>query len=107
MFSKEKTNGLNNVLNYLHSLYTYIVGSYPQSFPMAFSEAKTKKYSLHILCCVSNLELATKTKHCKGASQEWSPGIIIHAPKSVRKCEGMNPHTPNFENGSLDGLLNF
>jgi len=25
--------------------------------------------------------------------QERSLGVTPHAPKSVRKCEGMNPHT--------------
>jgi hypothetical protein len=23
-------------------------------------------------------------------------GVTFHAPKNVRKCEGMNPHTPNW-----------
>jgi len=36
----------------------------------------------------------TKTRACKVAGQNGSPGVTPHAPGSVRKCEGMNPHTP-------------
>jgi hypothetical protein len=35
----------------------------------------------------------TKARACKGAGQEGSPGATFHAPRSVGKCEGMNPHT--------------
>jgi hypothetical protein len=45
-------------------------------------------------CCNLNFGFATKAKACKVVSQEGSPGITPHAPGSVRKCEGMNPHTP-------------
>jgi hypothetical protein len=38
--------------------------------------------------------LATTVKACKGVSQEGSPGVISHVPRSVGECEGMNPHTP-------------
>jgi len=34
----------------------------------------------------------TKARACKGAGQKRSPGVTFHAPGSVRKCEGMNPH---------------
>jgi len=44
------------------------------------------------LCCNPNFGFATKVKACKVASQERSPGFMPHAPRSVRKCEGMNPH---------------
>ncbi len=40
-----------------------------------------------------SLGLATKAKACKGAGQEWSLGVIFHAPRNVGGCEGMNPHT--------------
>jgi hypothetical protein len=46
-------------------------------------------------CHNPNLGLTTKAKACKGASQEQSPKATFHAPGSVGKCEGMNPHTPN------------
>jgi len=35
----------------------------------------------------------TKTRVCKVAGQKGSPGVMPHAPGSVGKCEGMNPHT--------------
>jgi hypothetical protein len=38
----------------------------------------------------------TKTRACKGACQKWSLGVTFHAPKNVRGCEGMNPHTPKW-----------
>jgi len=38
-------------------------------------------------CHNPNLGLATKARACKVAGQE-------RKPKSERKCEGMNPHTP-------------
>ncbi len=33
---------------------------------------------------------------CEGEGQEWSPRVTFHAPGSVWKCEGMNPHTPKW-----------
>jgi hypothetical protein len=45
-------------------------------------------------CRNLSLGLTIKAKACKGASQKGSPGITSHAPRSVRKCEGMNFHTP-------------
>ncbi len=41
-----------------------------------------------------SLGFATKARACKGVSQEGIPGVTFHAPKSVGKCEGMNPHIP-------------
>jgi len=38
-------------------------------------------------CRNPNLRLVTKARACKVAGQE-------RKPKSERKCEGMNPHTP-------------
>jgi uncharacterized protein YjbK len=40
-----------------------------------------------------SLELATKARACKITRQEGSLGVTLHAPKSVGKCEGMNPCT--------------
>jgi len=36
----------------------------------------------------------TKAKDCKVTGQEKSPGVMSHAPGSVRKCEGINLHNP-------------
>jgi hypothetical protein len=38
----------------------------------------------------------TKARACKVASQEESPGVTSHAPRSAKECEGMNPHTPKW-----------
>jgi len=37
--------------------------------------------------------LTTKARVCKVAGQEGGPGVTFHAPRSVGKCERMNPHT--------------
>jgi hypothetical protein len=50
----------------------------------------------HLLCHNPSLGLAIKAGACKGASQEWSPGVPFHAPRNVGECERMNPHTPNW-----------
>jgi hypothetical protein len=41
-----------------------------------------------------NLGLATKARAYKVTGQEGSPIIMPHAPRSVRKCEGIDPYTP-------------
>jgi hypothetical protein len=38
--------------------------------------------------------LTTKASAYKGANQEGSLGVTIHAPRNVGKCEGMNIHIP-------------
>jgi hypothetical protein len=45
-------------------------------------------------CRNPSLGLATKARACKVAGQEGSLRVTPHAPGSVRKCEGMNLHTP-------------
>jgi len=52
------------------------------------------------MCRNPSLGLVTKAKACKVMGQEGSPGVTSHAPGSVGKCEGRNPHTPS-------GLSNF
>jgi hypothetical protein len=47
-------------------------------------------------CCNSSFRLATNARVYEGAGQKWSPGVTCHAPGSVGKCEGMNPHTPKW-----------
>jgi hypothetical protein len=47
-----------------------------------------------VMCCNPSLRLVTKARACKGVSQEGSPRVTFHAPKSAKECEGMNPHTP-------------
>jgi len=46
-------------------------------------------------CCRNpSLGLATKERACKVASQEGSPGVTSHAPRSAKECEGVNLHIP-------------
>jgi len=45
-------------------------------------------------CCNPRLELVTKGRAYKVVGQEGSQGVMPHAPKSARKCEGINLHTP-------------
>jgi hypothetical protein len=35
-----------------------------------------------------------KPRGSLGIKAKGSPGVTSHTPRSVRKCEGMNPHTP-------------
>jgi hypothetical protein len=45
-------------------------------------------------CRNPSFGFATKARANKGAGPEWSSGVTFHVFGSVRKCEGMNPHTP-------------
>jgi len=46
-------------------------------------------------CCRNpNFRFTTKVRVCKVTNQEGNLGVTPHAPESVEKCEGMNPHTP-------------
>jgi len=36
----------------------------------------------------------TKVRAYKVMGQEGSLGIMPHAPRSARECEGIDPHTP-------------
>jgi len=38
--------------------------------------------------------LTTKAKGYKVEGQEGNLGVIPHAPRSARECEGINLHTP-------------
>jgi len=47
-------------------------------------------------CHDLNLEFASKTKAYKGEGQEGSPRVIFNVLENIRRCEGMNPHTPKW-----------
>jgi hypothetical protein len=49
--------------------------------------------------------LTTKAKGLQGCESRESPGVTSHAPRSVRKCEGVNPHTPKATPTLGDGIL--
>jgi len=45
----------------------------------------------------------------QGCGPRKKPRVAQHTPESVRRCEGMNPHTPrefHFGSWSPGGLLN-
>jgi hypothetical protein len=56
-------------------------------------------------CCNPSLGLATKARACKVTGQEGIPGVTPHVPRSVRKCEVMNPHTPKGASDALPSSL--
>jgi hypothetical protein len=47
------------------------------------------KVGLHVCYRNPSLGLTTKARACKGAAQEGSSKVTCHAPRNVRKCEGM------------------
>jgi len=48
------------------------------------------------MCRNPSFGLTTKARVYKVAGQERSLGVTSHAPRSAKKCEGMNPHTPKW-----------
>ncbi len=46
-----------------------------------------------------------KTKRLQGCEPRRSPGVTSHIPGSVRKCEGVNPHTPKTTPTLGDGIM--
>jgi hypothetical protein len=55
-----------------------------------------QSFSKMALCYNPNLGLTTKARACEGADQVRNPKVTFHGPKSARKCEGVNPHTPKW-----------
>jgi hypothetical protein len=45
-----------------------------------------------------------KPKGCPGVKARGSPGVTSHTPGSVRKCEGVSPHTPKATPTLGDGV---
>jgi len=58
-----------------------------------------------VKCRNFSFGLATKAKGLQGYGARGSPGVTSHTPGSVRKCEGMNPHTPKATPTLGDGVL--
>ncbi len=56
-------------------------------------------------CCRNlSLGLATKAKGLQSYGPRGSPRVTSHTLESVRKCEGVNPHTPNVTLTLGDGI---
>jgi hypothetical protein len=45
-----------------------------------------------------------KAKALQGCGTRGSQGVTSHIPRSVRKCEGVNPHTPKATPTLGDGV---
>jgi hypothetical protein len=61
-------------------------------------------YLSWIICRNPSLGLATKAKGLQGCGPRGSPGVTSYTPGSVRKCEGVNPHTPKATPTLGDGV---
>ncbi len=55
-------------------------------------------------CHNPNFGFVTKTKGLQGCELKESPEVASHTPKSGKKCEGVNPHTPKATLTLGDGL---
>jgi hypothetical protein len=56
---------------------------------------------MHILCRNPSFGLATKAKGLQECGPRGSLGVTSHTPRSVRKCEEVNPHTPKTSESNL------
>ncbi len=56
-------------------------------------------------CCNPSIGLVTKAKGLQKCRPRGSLGVTSHIPGSVRKCEGVNPHTPKATPTLGDGVL--
>jgi hypothetical protein len=54
------------------------------------------KISIVLLCHNPNIRFRIKARAYKGAGQELAQKSYFMLPRSVRECEGMNPHTPKW-----------
>jgi hypothetical protein len=55
-------------------------------------------------CHNPSLGLSTKARACKGAGQEWSPGVTLHAPKRLRVWESGKIEAPHSQVNSHFGI---
>jgi hypothetical protein len=55
-------------------------------------------------CRNPSFGLATKAKGLQGCGPKGSPGVTSGTLGSVRKCEGVNPHTPKATPALGDGV---
>jgi hypothetical protein len=55
-------------------------------------------------CRNPSFGLATKAKGLQGGGPKGSPGVTSGTPRSVGKCEGMNPHIPKATLALGDGV---
>jgi hypothetical protein len=63
------------------------------------------KTSKMVRCRNFSFGLATKAKGLQGCEPKENSGVTSHTPEIVRKCEGVNLHTPNATPTLGDGVL--
>jgi len=61
--------------------------------------------TLLVICRNPSFGLATKAKGLQGCEPRISPEVTSHTSESVKKCEGVNPHTPKATPTLGDGIL--
>jgi hypothetical protein len=88
-----------NTLNNLSKGWQYFKGNHSKDDQCAWNVSipMVASNSIHNICHICHnlsLGLATKARACKVVGQEGSPGVMLHAPRSARECEGIDPHTP-------------
>jgi hypothetical protein len=79
------------------ALYFWWVGSHPWFWFTWFSYFPP--------CRNSNFGLVTKAKGLQGCEPRESPRVTSHIPRTVEKCEGVDPHTPKVTFTLGDGIL--
>ncbi len=62
-------------------------------------------FSYFLPCHNSNFGLVTKAKGLQGCEPRESTGVTSHIPRTVEKCEGVDPHTPKATLTLGDGIL--
>jgi hypothetical protein len=65
---------------------------------------KSNKDNIGTLVVTLILGSRLKQKGLQGCGPKESPGVTSHAPGSVGKCEGVNPHTPKATPTLGDGV---
>ncbi len=56
------------------------------------------------MCRNPGFGLATKAKGLQECGPKGNPGVASQTPGNVKKCEGMNPHTPKATPTLGDGV---
>jgi hypothetical protein len=107
--SREAKPGLGHGISwsYKHSLLAEPVHTLTKATFRGLLEVAMKSF----IALVGNANVATlalgsqpRQRAYKVEGQEGSPGVTPHAPGSVGKCEGMNPHTPKATPTLGDGV---
>jgi hypothetical protein len=83
-------------INWSHILFHYVDIFWPLCWFCKCFGITPKCVLIYFGCRNSSLGLTSKTRVCKGSSQEWSPRVRFHVLENVGECEGMKPHIPKW-----------